>query len=353
MAKEANKTLIGAFVVGAVLLTVAAILVLGGGQLFREKLPLVAYFEGSVKGLGIGSKVQMKGVTVGEVRDVRLLVHPEELTFINRVYILANTGVVGSYFDPDDMQRLDQIEEDPALIVADLVNRGLRAKLDIESIVTGKLLVALDFYPETRARLRGLEPDVIEIPTVQTELEKIAKTLEQLPLEDMVFQAKDTLNGINSIVRSPELRQALQALNQTLQHTEAIAESLDKQVRPLLANLDKTVRDIGTLARNVDGQVAPMAASITGTALDAGRLMQGIEARLPEAMDSLDGTLVQAEQTLKAIEMMTEEDSVLQFEVNNALKEIKLAARAIRQLANYLNRHPEALLQGKTTGSGG
>ena len=353
MAKEANKTLIGAFVVGAVILSVAAILVLGGGQLFQDKLPLVAYFEGSVKGLGIGSKVQMKGVTVGEVRDVRLLVHPKDLTFINRVYIVANPGVVGSYFNVNERQNLRQIEEDPELIVASLVNQGLRAKLDIESIVTGKLLVALDFFPETAARIRGLEPDIIEIPTVQTELEKIAKTLGQLPIEDIVFQVKEVLQGINKLVRSPEVTEGMKALSQTLQHTQSIAQNLDEQIQPLLVNLDGTIRDVGKLARSVDAQVDPVAESITDTARDAGRLVQGIETRLPDAVDSLQGALSQFEDTLKSIETMTEEDSVLQIEVNNMLREIKLAARSIRQLADYLDRHPEALLQGKTPGSGG
>ncbi len=353
MAKEANKTLIGAFVVGAILLTVAAVLVLGGGQLFHDQLPLVTYFEGSVKGLGVGSKVQMKGVTIGEVRDVRLLFHPKKLTFINRVYILANPGVVGSYFDVKESARMEEYEGDMELVISSLINRGLRAKLEMESIVTGKLLVAFDFFPETPVRLRGLEPDIIEIPTVQTELEKIAKTLGQLPLEEIVFDLKDAIQGMNSLVRSPELTEALQALNQTLQNTKALTESLDEQVQPLLVNLDTTVRDFGKLARNVDAHVAPVAESITDTARDAGRLVKGIETRLPEAMDSLQESLAQFAETLKSIETMTEEDSVLQIEVNNTLREIKLAVRSIRQLADYLDRHPEALLQGKNAGSGG
>ncbi|KPJ78583.1 MAG: hypothetical protein AMJ54_02905 [Deltaproteobacteria bacterium SG8_13] len=353
MAKEANKTLIGAFVVGAILLTVAAVLVLGGGELFQDKLPVVAYFEGSVKGLGIGSKVQMKGVNIGEVRDLRLLFHPEKLTFINRVYILAHPGVVGSYFDVTESARMEEYEGDMELVISSLINRGLRAKLEIESIVTGKLLVAFDFYPESPVRLRGLEPDIIEIPTIQTEFEKIAKTLGELPLEEIVFQVKDAIQGINSLVRSPELHEALGALNQTLQHTESVARNLDEQVRPLLVNLDAAVQDFGKLARNVDGHVAPMAESITATARDAGRLMRGVEEKLPESVDSLQGALAQFEETLKSIETMTEADSVLQIEVNNALKEIKLAARSIRQLADYLDQHPEALLQGKPPGSGG
>ena len=132
-----------------------------------------------------------------------------------------------------------------------------------------------------------------------------------------------------------------------------MAESIDERIEPLLVNLNAAVRDFGKLVRAIDTQVAPVAESITDTARGAGRLVQQFEEQVPEAMDSLKGALVQAEVTLKAIEGMTEEDSVLQNEVTNALNEIRLAARAIRQLADYLDRHPEALLQGKAAGSGG
>ena len=55
MAKQANKTAVGLFVVGAVALLVAALIIFGGGKFFQETNQYVAFFEGSVKGLNPGA----------------------------------------------------------------------------------------------------------------------------------------------------------------------------------------------------------------------------------------------------------------------------------------------------------
>jgi paraquat-inducible protein B len=304
MAKEANKTLIGAFVVGAMALAMAAILVFGGGRFFTESILLVAYFEGSVKGLSVGSKVQMKGVTVGEVKDVKLLFNPKSLDFINRVLIETEPGRIGSYFDPSDSQSFKESDADPEVVIDSLVNRGLRAKLTLDSVVTGKLLVAVDFFPETRVRLRGLESKIIEIPTIQTD------------------------------------------------NTEKLVENVDSRIEPLVQRIDQTLQDYGRLARNVNNQVKPLAASVKNTAGEAQRLVRNLDNRLKKAIIKVDDALVQAKSTLETIEVFAEEDSYFQKDLGNALNEVEGAARSIRQLADYLARHPEALLRGKT-GSGG
>ena len=265
MSTQASKTLIGAFVVGAVALIVVAVLVFGGGRIFEKSIKLVAYFDGSVKGLGVGSKVQLKGVTIGQVQDVRLLFNPGKLNFINRVLIAINSQTISSYKDISDDRAMKKFGSDPAELVDLLVNRGLRAKLAMESIVTGKLLVALDFYPESKARLRGIEPEYIEIPTVPTDFEKLAKTLEELPLEDLVYEVRDAVTGIRKLVTSEELTQSLQALNQTLQRAEQLVAHIDDKVDPLAQRLDTTLGHYGTLAQTIDGQVGPMAQSLTMT----------------------------------------------------------------------------------------
>jgi len=352
MAKEANKTLIGAFVVGAIALAVGAILVFGGGRFFTDSVPLVAYFDGSVKGLGVGSKVQMKGVTVGEVKDVKLLFNPDNLDFINRVLIETEPERIGSFFDPSNKEAFSELDADAEEVIDSLINRGLRAKLTLDSVVTGKLLVAFDFYPETRVKLRDLEPEIIEVPTVQTDLEKIAKALSELPLEDMVYRVSDTLQGINAIIRSPELKQALHALNQTLQNMEKLVENVDSRIEPLVQRIDETLQDYGRLAKEVNKQVKPLAASVKDTARDTQKLVRNLDNRLKKTIIKAEDALVQAKNTLKTIEVFAEEDSLFQKDLGNALNAVEGAARSIRQLADYLERHPEALLRGKT-GSGG
>jgi paraquat-inducible protein B len=347
MAKEANKTLIGAFVLGAVALIVVGILIFGGGRFFKRSADLVAYFDGSVKGLGVGSKVQLKGVTVGQVKDVRLLFNQENLSFINRVIIETAPGKVSGFSDIGD--ELTLREDDSEEIIDGLINRGLRAKLDIESFITGKSLVVLDFLPETRIKLRGIEPEYIEIPTLPTDLEQITKTLSELPLEDLVFQTRNAVAGINDLVRSSELKEAIQALNQTLKNAEKLVENIETQVDPIASSLEETLKDYGKLARNVDVHVGPMAASITETARDAQILVKNADSRLDDVLVSAQAALEQIKKALVPVKDFASENSSFRYNLSQTLQELTEAARAVGELADYLERHPEALLRGKST----
>ncbi len=347
MAKEANKTLIGAFVLGAAALIVAGILLFGGGRFFKKSVKIVAYFDGSVKGLGVGSRVQLKGVTVGQVKDVRLLFSQDNLSFINRVIIETAPGKVSGFSDIGDELTLQEYDSEE--VIDGLINRGLRAKLEQESFITGKSLVVLDFLPETHIKLRGIEPEYIEIPTVPTDLEKIAKTLSELPLEDLVFQTRDAIAGINKLVRSPELKEAIQALNQTLKNTEKLVENIDKRIKPIASRLDETLKDYGKLARNVDARVGPMATSITETARDAQILVKNADSRLDDVLVSAQAALEQAKKALVPVQDFASEDSSFRYNLSQALQELTEAARAVREFAEFIERHPEALLRGKST----
>jgi paraquat-inducible protein B len=350
MAKEANKTLIGAFVLGALALIVVGILLFGGGRFFKQRIGLVAYFDGSVKGLGVGSKVQLKGVTVGQVKDVRLLFNQDNLSFINRVIIETAPGKVSGFSDIGDELTLQEYDSEE--IIDGLINRGLRAKLDVESFITGKSMVVLDFLPETHIKLRGFEPEYIEIPTVPTDLEKIAKTLSELPLEDLVFQTRDAIGGINNLVRSPELKEAIEALNQTLKNAEVLVENIDRRIKPIASRLEETLKDYGKLARNVDARVGPMATSITETARDTQKLIKAADRRLDDVLVSAQAALEQAKKALVPVKNFASEDSPFRYNLSQTLEELTEASRAVRELAEYIERHPESLLRGKSASGG-
>jgi len=347
MAKEANKTLIGAFVLGAAALIVVGILLFGGGRFFKQSIEFVAYFDGSVKGLGVGSKVQLKGITVGQVKDVRLLFNQDNLSFINRVIIKTAPGKVSGFSDIGDALTIQEYDSEE--IIDGLINRGLRAKLDVESFITGKSMVVLDFLPESRIKLRGIEPEYIEIPTVPTDLEKFAKTISQLPLEDLVFQTRNAVAGIDDLVRSPELKEAIQALNQTLKNAEKLVANIENRVNPIASRLEETLKDYGKLARNVDVHVGPLATSITETARETQLLVRHTDNRLDDVLVSAQAALEQIKKTLVRIENFASEDSSFQYNLSQTLQELTEAARAVREFADFIEQHPEALLRGKST----
>ena len=87
MSKTANKTLIGAFAVGAAALLLLAVAVFGSGMLFKETARFVLFFDRSVSGLSVGSPVVFQGVPVGRVTDIRLVGNLDKLSFAAPVFI--------------------------------------------------------------------------------------------------------------------------------------------------------------------------------------------------------------------------------------------------------------------------
>ncbi len=98
MSRHASSTVIGAFVVGALALAVATLLVLGGNRFFAKTDKYVMFFEGSAKGLSVGAPVDLKGVRVGSVADIKLIFDPKDLFF--RIMVVIET-------DPEVMTQLE------------------------------------------------------------------------------------------------------------------------------------------------------------------------------------------------------------------------------------------------------
>ena len=88
-------------------------------------------------------------------------------------------------------------------ILAYLVEKGLRAQLDMQSLVTGQLFVNLDFFPDKPARYVSNETGYPEIPTVPSSLENLSKTVEQLPISELASKANRVLKGNRTLAEFP------------------------------------------------------------------------------------------------------------------------------------------------------
>jgi paraquat-inducible protein B len=123
------------------------------------------------------------------------------------------------------------------------------------------------------------------------------------------------MDGIAKLVNDPNLIASIRALKDTLQDTRKLVSRVDRQVDPLAQDMKRTTNDLGNLARNLDSKVV------------------GVATGFDKTMSSARGVL--------------SEDSPLIVNLENTLKEISAMSRAIRQLADYLDQHPEALIRGK------
>ncbi len=326
MSKQANKTVIGIFVVGAIALVVVAIVVLGSGKFFKQTLKAVCYFEGSVGGLNIGAPVVFKGVKIGSVTDVILRADARTLTFTIPVYI---------EIEPDKFEVIGPRPK-PGQHFKTFIERGLRASLETQSIVTGQMQVGLDFQPEKPAKFVGADTKTPEIPTVPTPMQELAKKIQKLPIEEIFDKLASAIDGIDKLVKSPEIPGAIRSVNLAVGDVRKLVQDVDNRVGPLVSSIEGTVNDYGKLARNADSKIDTLSLGLGDTIKEIQR-----------AVSSIDKTLAEAQSTLAQAKHTLSEDSTLSYEITETLEELQKGARSIRLLANDLKRHPESVIWGK------
>ena len=338
MSKEVNKVAIGGFVIGGIGLAILAILVFGSGKFFQKKSMHVLFFEGSVKGLNVGSPVKFRGVDIGLVKNIQLSINPDDLEsfvpayveiFENTISILGGEGM--GEFDDDE-------------VVDTLVSEmGLRAQLQMQSLLTGQLFINYDFYPDTPIRKVGLEEKIYEIPTIPTTLQILTETVEEIiddlrkiNFEDLVNNVSQAAEGINDLVSSSAMKDSVEKFN-----------SIIKDLQGLINKTDK-------LAGNFNAKIDTMANSIESTMGDTSKLLKNLDRRIDPLASGVEKTLAtvtlsftEAEALLVEAQKLISENSRLRREITVTLESISDASRSVEELSNYLQRHPESLIRGK------
>jgi paraquat-inducible protein B len=316
MGKKANPAVIGAFVVGAIALAVAGLLIFGSGRMFRHTLQFVCFFPWQVNGLSVGAPVKFKGVDIGSVTDIRIRFGAEKLATAKTV----SEGIRIPVLIEIDQEKLKGLGAKRLDLqrVKELVDLGLRAQLATQSFVTGLLYVDLDFHPEKPA-VYFLPPGSREqeIPTVQTGLEEVRsvaeevfRKLDELHLNDIVKSASEALDGIKRLVNSPAMKETIDKLPATVINVNQTLTSV-REATARLAGKDGTIDDIRTVSRQTDA------------------------------------TLQQVRETLETVQALLDPNAPLASDLATSLRELASAARAVRLLANYVERNPGALVRGK------
>jgi paraquat-inducible protein B len=361
MGSKISPTMIGAFVVGAIVLVIAGVLLFGGGTFFQEKLPYVLFFDSSVEGLNTGAPVVFRGVQVGQVTAITALADPETFDLRIKVSIELVRGVIKVGVEQQHFQDQRQALER-------LIQRGVRASLRMQSFVTGLLFVALDFHPDTPIRLLGLDPTVPELPTIPSDMDQLKSTVQQamaelrkLPLEAILNDVMAMLTRINTLLETPQLKQALVSLAAVMTDARQLLAHADTQVGVLapklggmaevasraLETLRVTLVDAQKLVRDVDGQVAPLAGGAKETLTAARSALGQAQKSLGTLTDAATPVLKQADRTFTGTAALTGPDSATLHALAQTLKAIEEAARSLRGLANMLERNPETLIRGK------
>lgn len=322
MRRQLRPRRVGAFVLGAVAILVAAVWYLSSGEWLAAKETFVVFFPGSVRGLGKGAPVTFRGIRTGEVKDVRaLMTGRAEMPVLIEVTVELRADVV----------------EVPAGVVApwqhargahlarELTNSGVRARLLSQSLITGQKYIDLDFLPEERPRFGGLSRRYPELPTTQSAMERLSQRSEalfdriaDLPIDAIIEDIRQAARSLRALADSAELHRAIAATGRS-------AES----VPPALSELRAALADARRLSATLDGQTRATGEEAAETAR-----------RLRQTLDRLDRTLGRVDDTAAAAD-----EARLQATVT--LGELSRTLAMLRQLVEYVQAHPEAIVQGK------
>jgi paraquat-inducible protein B len=335
MSAKATKLMVGGFIVSAMVLAVAGLILFGGGQYFQDKVFYVLYFQGSAAGLGDGSNVLLKGVKFGAVTDVHMVCDPVPMTFQTRVIIETYPESLVFADAAGRQETLAKAGGDLAQarknVVQMLIQKGLRAQLASQSMLTGQLQVVLDFHPETPIRLVG-DSEHTELPTIPSSIEQLRQSLQELPLKDIVTKVDSILTRLDEVLRSPAVKETVTEAARATKELGNLLAKVNEKSEGLLDDTKGLIDDLRSAARNVDGKIGPLASDVEETTR---KLVELVE---------------QARKTVAALEIELRSDSALFIQARVALESFAGAMRAIRDLGDYLERHPESVLQGKSGG---
>ena len=331
MSKPVNPYTIGAFLVGSFALIVSAILIFGGGQLLKNKSQYVIYFDSALNGLNIGAPVKLQGVQIGTVKEISIELDKNATRITKPVVIeIDSEMVLDSGGHPFKMaSSLEQRQQN----AKQLIDAGIKAQLQSQSLLTGLLYVEFNFYRNEPLHLTGLNyKDLPELPAVPTTADQIKNTADelimkfrQLPIEDIVKDLAATLKEIREIATSDELKKNRVALAKTLSETEKLVASLNQNLSPLLVNMNGTVVDTRAMVQEFTHEMRPVLLSTEKT------------------LNAATDVLKESKQALGSVETLTATDAPLW----QSLESLRDAANSTKTLTDYLERHPDSIIYGK------
>ena len=236
----------------------------------------------------------------------------------------------------------EQIDPEHQLTIRQLVDRGLRARLKMQSLLTGLLYVDLGFYPGKRANFISDNPKISEIPTIPTTLEELTTMLEDFPMTEFLADLAAIGSSINKILASPAMDTIPVRLDATLSHLESLSAQLDSRGGPLLGEMEAGLTELHQAINAVQSAMVKV-----GKAADQVEKFADADSKIAGSITRAGTELANASRTL---DQLANEESPAVRQFTLSLQEISRAARALRLLAESLERQPEAIIRGKHTG---
>lgn len=320
MNKKSTAVAIGSFILGGGILLALGIIMFGGVNLFSGRERAVIFFESSVSGLQVGAPVTFRGVTIGSVHRLALEVNASSHSARIPVYIEIDTG---------NLTVTDEGATEP-LQLEQLVGRGLRARLQTQSFVTGRLMLELDFVedagPVTVAHVGGIP----EIPAVKSRLDQIKEEVSEL-----------------------DVGKALATATRVLDTVEKLAVAADEQVNRIGNSVVTTSDSADRLIGTVEGTIKTLEGEVTLTMEELRKLADTTREQVNSRGDQL-GTLIarlersadEIDTATASVKQMLEPRGPVRSDLQSGLRDLAAAASSLRSFAREIERNPNSLLLG-------
>jgi paraquat-inducible protein B len=300
----AKPAIVGGFVLSGLALGVGAILVFGGTHLLSRTVHAVVYFQGSVAGLDVGAPVTFRGVRVGSVTGIAVHLDMKDLTARIPVYLDVNPAQISL-----QNNRSEQADAD----FGRLLMAGLRAQLNMQSIITGQLRVDLDLQPGTPAAEVG-DTDRPEIPSVPSKLQTLEDEIAELPIKQIGDDAQQTLVAVRHL-----------------------AEELGTKAGPLADSLTNASEAAHAALVDID-QLAV-----------AGKRQLAVSGeQLGRVLASSDRAVNAADKLVSSLNEMTAPDSAMRDDLRAAIRDLAAGASSLRGFSHEIERDPSVILSGRT-----
>ena len=305
---DTNKKalLIGTFIVFITAIFIMSVGVLGSGSFFTNKVKYIMYFNDSVKGLKKGAKVAFKGVTVGEVHEINIVLNQASFEAVNQVVVQIDRNRLKSYDD-----KLFDFGYGVKKMTQKLIKKGLKAQLQMESIVTGVLMINLDFDNKFPSNFVDKNGDYIEIPTLPSGLSQITQTLNKIPLDHILSKFSKILDNLEKVTSNDAISN--------------IIDNLDKTIK----NLENATNEINSVFKKVDVEILP--------------IMKNLDEMVKEAKE----TFIELKDVTANLNDMSSDDSKFRYDLEKTMEALTRASKSVETLTDYLNRNPNAIIFGK------